>query len=395
MHHAHIIKTLGLPQLIIEKRAPLKDCALALRCRTKTKDAVCDRCGQLSSTVHAREKIVVRDETFRRGVVKLEIVKKRFRCGRCGHTFNEFLSGIRKGARTTDRFGREIAEAGANFQCQKRVCEVFEVSSTFVAAMTKRFQIRKIAERQRLWPKRLGVDEHSFKRDPKTGGVEFVTIFVSHSNGGLFEVMEGRAYEVLAPCAKAIAGREQVELITLDLSGGYREAMRLLFPNAMLVADKFHVVRLFGKYLREVRLRDLGKRGRREDRRVAVVHMPRSELSREQRNTLEIVKLDFPELGLAYDLRLEIQAIYRLRDRHAAKTRYDAMTDRLGRIPKSELATTLRSTLMSWRTEILAYFYHRLTNARCEGHNTKAKLVKRRAYGFKSFENYRRAQLVA
>ena len=105
--------------------------------------------------------------------------------------------------------------------------------------------------------------------------------------------------------------------------------MRSLFPHAMLIADKFHVVRLFGKYLREVRLRDLGKRGKREDRRVAVVHMPRRALSREQKHTLEILKLDFPELGLAYDLRLEIQAIYRLRDRQEAKARYDAMTSPL------------------------------------------------------------------
>lgn len=39
--------------------------------------------------------------------------------------------------------------------------------------------------------------------------------------------------------------------------------------------------------------------------------------------------------------------------------------------------------------EILAYFYCRLTNARTEGFNGKAKLVIRRAYGYKSFRNYR------
>ena len=395
MHHTHIIKTFGLPQLEIEKRIRGKDVALALRCRTTTRDGVCDKCGKLSRTVHAREKITVRDETFRRGAVKLEIVKKRFRCLACGHTFNEFLPGIRKGARSTERFGREIAEASANFQSQKRVCDVFGVSSTFVAAIAKRFQTRKIAEMERRWPKLIGVDEHNFKRDPKTRQVEFVTIFVSHCNGKLFEVMEGRAYENLAPYAKSITGREQVEVVTLDLSGGYRESMRELFPKATLVADKFHVIRLFGKFLRDVRLKELGKRGKREDRRITLVHTPRSQLDSAQRNSLEILKLDFPELGLAYDLRHEIMDIYRHASRQSAKTRYDAMTDRLARYNASELATTLRATLLSWRTEILAYFDTRLTNARCEGHNTKCKLVKRRAYGFKSFESYRRAQLSA
>jgi transposase len=49
----------------------------------------------------------------------------------------------------------------------------------------------------------------------------------------------------------------------------------------------------------------------------------------------------------------------------------------------------LRRTLMSWRKEILGYFETRLTNARTEGFNNVAKLVQKRAYGYRSFENYR------
>jgi transposase len=44
---------------------------------------------------------------------------------------------------------------------------------------------------------------------------------------------------------------------------------------------------------------------------------------------------------------------------------------------------------MRWRREILAYFGTGLTNARTEGFNNKAKLVKKRAYGYRSFRNYR------
>jgi transposase len=40
---------------------------------------------------------------------------------------------------------------------------------------------------------------------------------------------------------------------------------------------------------------------------------------------------------------------------------------------------------MRWRNEILAYFGTGLT----EGFNNKAKLVKKRAYGYRSFRNYR------
>lgn len=64
------------------------------------------------------------------------------------------------------------------------------------------------------------------------------------------------------------------------------------------------------------------------------------------------------------------------------------MTDEMAQSQIPEIKT-LRRTLMRWRKEILAYFRWRLTNARTEGYNNKAKLVKKRAYGYKSFENYR------
>jgi len=63
------------------------------------------------------------------------------------------------------------------------------------------------------------------------------------------------------------------------------------------------------------------------------------------------------------------------------------ITDALARSEQLELLT-LRRTLMRWRREILGYFLCRLTNARTEGYNGKAKLVIRRAYGYRSFRNY-------
>ena len=65
-----------------------------------------------------------------------------------------------------------------------------------------------------------------------------------------------------------------------------------------------------------------------------------------------------------------------------------AFTDGLAAAQLPELQT-LRRTLMRWRNEVLNYFRFRVTNGRTEGFNNKAKLVKRRAYGYKSFHNYR------
>ena len=49
----------------------------------------------------------------------------------------------------------------------------------------------------------------------------------------------------------------------------------------------------------------------------------------------------------------------------------------------------LGRTLENWSEEIQNYFKSQLTNARAKRFNNKAKLIKRRAYGYRSFENYR------
>ena len=70
------------------------------------------------------------------------------------------------------------------------------------------------------------------------------------------------------------------------------------------------------------------------------------------------------------------------------------MTDMMAKSKLPEIQT-LRKTFMSWREEILNYFKVRLTNGMVEGFNGKAKLVQRRAYGYKNFSNYRLRLLYA
>ena len=98
--------------------------------------------------------------------------------------------------------------------------------------------------------------------------------------------------------------------------------------------------------------------------------------------------MNHPELRALYEAKEALHSLYRTRGYERAKTALTVLTDRLAASPVPELQT-LRRTLMRWRREILAYFVTGLTNGRTEGFNNKAKVVKRRAYGYRSFRNYR------
>ncbi len=74
-----------------------------------------------------------------------------------------------------------------------------------------------------------------------------------------------------------------------------------------------------------------------------------------------------------------IERLYRIRGHRRASKALIRLTDAMAYSPLPG-DPTLRATLLRWRREVLAYFLCRLTNARVEGFNGKAKLVLRRTF---------------
>jgi transposase len=232
----------------------------------------------------------------------------------------------------------------------------------------------------------VGIDEHFFRHDRRYGVRAFVSMIVDIKHHRLLELVEGRTTGQLEESLAYISGRENVQLVAMDLCEPFRSFAKSFFPNATLVADKFHVVRLLHGAINRRRKAITGDRRSLLIRRMLL----RSgfTLSVSERFVLRAWLDQHPELREVYDCKEAIHGFYRIRGQQRAALAFTAMTDRMASSQLPEIQT-LRRTLMRWRSEILAYFAHRLTNAMTEGFNNKAKLVKRRAYGYRSFRNYR------
>lgn len=98
--------------------------------------------------------------------------------------------------------------------------------------------------------------------------------------------------------------------------------------------------------------------------------------------------VDKPALRELCAIREALFRLYRTKGYRRAKDALTRLTDAMAHSSLPDVRT-LRNTLMRWRREVLGYFACRLTNARTEGYNGKPKLVIRRAYGYRSFRNYR------
>jgi transposase len=209
---------------------------------------------------------------------------------------------------------------------------------------------------------------------------------VDYKNKSLFEVVEGRQAAQIAYALSYIPGRENVETVVMDMYAPYRKFARDFFPQATIVADKFHVLRLLNPSINKRRKEITGDKRKHPMRWMLLTNYKK--LKPHQRWALFRWLADKPALKELYEFKESLHRLYRTRGYKKASRALTKLTDlmALSKLPEIK---ALRRTLTGWREQILAYFKTRITNGRTEGYNGKAKLIKRTAYGFRSFDNYR------
>jgi transposase len=233
--------------------------------------------------------------------------------------------------------------------------------------------------------------EHFFRKSDY-GHRAFVTVFVDLKKRHIKEVVDGKQSGILKADLAHIPGRENVKHIALDLCDSYKSFAKDFFPNAQLVADKFHVLRLLNPSIDKYRKEVTGDRRTLPVRRILLANGKR--LDPWVRNELHQWLQKYPALNEVYFYKEALHKLYRIKGYQAAKSALINITDSMAESKIPEIKT-LRRTLIKWSSEILAYFETPITNATTEGFNNKAKVIKRRAYGYRSFKNYRLRLLTA
>lgn len=391
--HETLANFVLLPELKLSRIVQEHRFGARYECKRERHTEYCPKCATPSDSTYDHRTVRVKDAPIRGSGVALVIRKRRLWCKPCKKPFTESIPGIAKGKRHTERFVRALHWACENFVDLTRVRQAYHYSSGFLYEHYYRHLRRTLVERGNYpWPTQVGIDEHAFRKHPQAGQPEFVTMIVDYDNARVRELVEGKTTGALAAALADIPRRERVESVVLDLCDPFKKFAREFFPKARIVADKFHVIRLLNPALFKRRREIAGSRADGRAKRLLVMSGYR--LGYEKRHALLSFLKDHPELRELYEWKERLLRFYRIPDYYRAHKALRKMTDEMSFSHLKEIQT-LRKTLLKWREEILNYFSTRLTNARTEGFNNKAKVVKRRAYGYKSFENYRLKVLTA
>ena len=247
----------------------------------------------------------------------------------------------------------------------------------------------------------LGLDETLFFRRGRWRTQQWVTSIVDVFAGRLLDVVEGRNSK--EPCKwLAKQGQQWLDAIkwaALDLSGPYRLVFDTMLPDAVQVADPFHVIKLANQRLDEVRRRvqneTLGHRGRKDDplyrcRRLLTKADERLD-DKGRSKLLGLLEAGDPrsEVRTAWHAKEVVRQLYVHTDPELAIE----FVTRLGHDLQDESCppeiNQLGRTLIRWRHQIAAWHQAHVTNGPTEAINNLIKRIKRIGFGFTRFRNYR------
>ena len=250
----------------------------------------------------------------------------------------------------------------------------------------------------------LGLDETLFVRTARFRTQSWCTSVVDVTAGRratLIEVVEGRTAVDVSEWidAQPDLWRAGIDWGVLDMPGPYRKVYNDSLPDAVQVADPFHVVKHAGTKLDECRRRvqneTMGHRGRKDDplyrarRLLTKAHENLDE--RGEAKLMGLLEAGDPrgEVRMTWHAKETIRGLYNIVDPDAADAYLaeliDDMADREMPIEVRSLAGTLRR----WRAQIIAWHTARVSNGPTEALNNLIKRVKRIAFGMRQFRHYR------
>ena len=354
---------------------------------------MCPKCASFCRAIHDSRVVKIKDSSHRFKEVILEIKKHRYLCKKCKRPFTEPVPGILPRKKTTQRLRKEVQWGCLHFTDLKKVERHYKVSSGFVyTAHYEQLDLHLRKSQNAEFGSRVGIDEHSFGHKKGLRRSEFVTMIVDHDKEKVREVVLGKTHEALYQNLEKIPGREKVKVVTLDMSDSYKSFAKNFFPNAELVADRFHVERLIQPLMLSNRIEITGDQ-RTNPVRI-LMNRKRKNLECWERTKLDMWLKLHPKMHELYLIKEQIGRFYEIRGFHRAETAFNKIIERLEPFTDKPMKR-FRKTLMRWKKEILNFFIFRITNARVEGFNNVAKVIKRMAYGFRSFKNYRLRVLTA
>ena len=343
----------------------------------------CPCCSTKTSKVHDYRIQEVKDISAFGNFTILHLRKRRHVCPKCGKKFFEIINFLPKYHRITNRLFAYMLKQFTEVRSTKAIAKSNNVSTNTAVRI-----FDKVTYPKPNLPEVLSIDE--FKGN--ANGEKFQCILTDAKHKKVLDVLPARKLDELCKYFGSFDNRKKVKYVIMDMSPLFKSVAKVCFPKAIIVADKYHVVRQVTWAFESVRKSEQKKFAK--DRRLhfkrsrQILLKPSYTLTTEETEKVEVMLSASERLRQAYLIKTEFEKFMRCNSSSEARKELSKWIVFTQNYNLPEFNSCCR-TYINWSKEILAFFDVPYTNGYTEGINNKIKVLKRTCYGVTNFERFR------
>ena len=328
----------------------------------------------------------------------LRLHKQRFICHSCNKKFFATTKIVDEGCFISNQVKYAIALELKNKISEKDIAKRYRVSPNTVERIIDSYYETKKLYKHYL-PEVLSFDE--FKSVKSADGAMSFHM-VDGKTGKTIDIVEDRRLNSLLTYFSYYThkARSKVKLIVIDMYSPYISLIKVMFPNAEIIIDKFHLTQLISTALNKTRVM-LMKKDKKNYNKLKrywrLILKPRNELDiskwrkyrcfdslMTQQDVVNYLINTSEKLRQTYEVYQNILSAIQSNDYLELEKALNTQNDKISNYMKTSIKTLKK--YLPYIKNTLSNPYH---NGFVEGNNNFIKVIKRIAFGFRSFRRFK------
>lgn len=331
----------------------------------------------------------------------LKLKKRRFQCKSCRRVSVAETPLVQKNCQISKEVWSKIAQLHTEKLTNTAIAQRLHISVSAVQRKLEQFTFKEDFSKL---PKVLSWDEFSRNK----GNLAFIA--QDFETRQIVTILENNRQTTIKNHFFKFPRkvREQVKFVTVDMSGSYIPIIKQLFPYAQIVLDRFHIIQHLSRAMLTTRItimksfdkQSLPYRAMKNHWRIFQKDsrkLPdKAFYSRTFRQTLTLREVVAKTLAFSDELRYYYD-LYQLLLFHFQEkrvTEFFGLIDDNVSVVNSAFKTVFK-TFIKYKTYITNALNYPYSNAKLEATNKLIKDIKRNAFGFRNFKNFKTKILIA
>jgi len=371
----------------------------------------CECCGFDSVIRHSYQDSWIQLIPYQEVPTYLHLYKQRFRCTQCHHTFSAKTYYVAENCYISQSLKFAIAMALKKKISMKDIARRYFVSTKTVERVLDSF-FEEPRKKPNYLPKHLLIDEFKGTSDCE-GAMCF--IISDADTGKIFDILDDRRnFKLRAYFQRfTLKVRKRVTHIVMDMNASYDAVTKVVFPNAQISIDRFHVIQQITRAFNKQRIQAMNQlkksntQAQKDYRKLKkywrTLLKKNAKLNYtsfkqfplfQRRYLTESEVLDYllsidDQLRQSYEVYQELLAAFDAKD----STEFFDLIESLPHSLNDEFKKAIRY-LRKHKEAITNSLKYPYSNGKLEGKNNLIKVIKRIAFGFRTFRHLRMRVLI-